>query len=147
MKTIKILFVLFLLFVSGITFGQRVLTEEERQQLLTSSEFQEKCQWAVRDYAAFWSVNDGSSANTEALRIKWAKDRILSINIMKTDANDPLLVVRFLNAAKGKQFTIGAAPQSTSVLIAAWVSANSFEEFVGAYFTVLGDDINFSIGN
>lgn len=150
MKTIKQLFfvALFMLTLS-VSYGQRVLSEQERQQLLGSSEFIEKCQWAVRDYAAFWSVHDGGAGvpATETGRIKWAKDRQLSIHILKTDANDPLLAVRFLNASKGKQFNLGASPQSNAALIAAWVNDNAFDEFVGIYFNYLGDDINMSIGN
>ncbi len=147
MKTMKHLFIIAFLLISTLSFSQRVLSEEERQQLLSSPEFLQKCQWASRDYAAFMSVNDGSSANTEALRIKWAKDRIFAVSVLKNDITDNLIVVRFLNVAKGKTFNIGASPQPNEVLIAAWVSTNSFEEFVGQYFNILGDDINMSIGN
>jgi hypothetical protein len=143
----KSLFAIAFLLISFASFSQRVLTEEERQQLLGSSIFSEKCQWAVRDYAAYWSIHDGAGLATESDRIKWAKDRQLSIAILKNDITDPHLVVRFLNASKGKQFTLGAAPQSTATIIAAWDSGNAFEEFVAQYFSVLGDDINFSIGN
>lgn len=147
MKNMRHLFVIAFLLVTTFSFSQRVLSEDERQQLLNSPEFLQKCQWASRDYAAFWASNDGSQANTETLKIKWAKDRMLSIAVLKSDANDPYMVVRFLNLSKGKQFNLGASPQPNEVLIAAWVSTNSFEEFVGSYFSILGDDINMSIGN
>jgi len=127
--------------------AMRVLTDQERQSLLESQEFEKKCKWATRDYAAFWAVNDGSLAATEEERIKWGKDRILGVGILLYDITDQFIAIRFLNASKGKQFDLEAAPQPVEVLIAAWVSSNSFEEFVTQYFDILGENINFSIGN
>lgn len=144
----QILIIAFLL-TSIISFAQsnRVLSEAERQQLLGSSAFKEKCEWAVRDYAAYWSIHDGSGLSTEVDRIAWAKDRPLSVSILKHGITDPHLVEAFLNAAKGRQFSLNAAPLDNTTLIAAWDSSSAFEEFVSQYFKLLGDDINFSVGN
>jgi len=147
MKTIKKFLIVSLFLCAISSYGQRVLTPDERQSLIGSSLFIQKCEMSARDYASFWSVNDGSAANTEALKIKWAKDRQLSVDILLKDVSDGRISIRFINLAKGKQFNIGPAPQPVEVLIAAWVTENSFDEFVGGYFTLLGDNINMSIGN
>jgi hypothetical protein len=147
MKT-KILFLLLMVVASVTSFSQRVLTDEERESLKSNGTFLYRAEWAVRNYAEYWSAHDGAGlANTEAARIKWAKDRILSVNIVLGGVNDPQLTLRFINISKGMQFTIGAAPQPAETIIAAFIADNRFDEIAGTYFTLLGDGINFSIGN
>lgn len=124
----------------------RILTEQERQSLLTSTTFNEKCKMSVRDYASYWSTNDGSGANTETLRIKWAKDRIKSIGILLSGVNDSHLSESFVNASKGKQLDLAAAPLSADTIIAAWDANNTFDEFVSQYFDIIAVDIIFKIG-
>ena len=148
MKT-KFAIVLFTILSFG-SFAQRVMTQEEKQSLSTNATFQEKCKQAIRDYATYWAVHDGASLGTEALRLKWAKDRQLSIAVIKNpivseDAQTMSWI--FLNAAKGKTYSLAAAPVDVTTLIAAWVSASSFDEFTSSYFDVKGDEINMSIGN
>lgn len=149
MKTKFILSVL-VLFLSIASFAQRVMTEEEKRSLSTDATFQAKCKQAIRDYATYWSIHDGASLGTEALRLKWAKDRQLSIAVLKNpivseDAQTMSWI--FLNGAKGKTYSLAAAPVSAETLIAAWITASSFDEFVSTYFDVKGDEINMSIGN
>lgn len=140
--------ILILVLLSFSSFGQRVMTQEEKYSLAGSSDFIEKCKQSVRDFATYWSVHDGAGFSTEADRIAWAKNRQLAVNILKhPEVNDPLITWIFLNAAKGKTYNLGAAPQSASTLVAAWVAASSFDEFANEYYKILGDDINFSIGN
>lgn len=137
-----------MLLLTILSYAQtRVMTDDERETLKNSATFKQKCQWATRNFAAFWSVDLGASATNENERITWAKNRQLSVEILKNDTKDDDISLRFLNAGKGKQFTLGAAPQPEATLINAWVTTNSFEEFVVEYFKVLGDNINMSIGN
>ena len=124
----------------------RILTEQERQSLLISTLFNEKCQMAIRDYAAYWTINDGSGANTEAARIKWAKDRIKSIGILLGGINNTRVNEIFINASKGKQLSLEAAPLDATVIIAAWEASSTFDEFVSQYFDVIATDILFKIG-
>lgn len=130
------------------SFAQRVLTDDERQALSTSAVFQQKCQWAVRNYATYWSEHDGSGMTTTAQKMKWAKDRITSIEILKNNSVDQDIAIRFLNYSKAKTFSgLSAAPASEASIIAAWVTGNTFDEFVSKYFDLLADDIDFVIGN
>lgn len=149
MKTIikksGLLLIGMLITIVSLAQSNRVLTEPERQSLLGSSAFLEKCQWAVRDYATYWSGHDGSGLSTESDRINWAKDRQLSISILKNGVNDSHLVEVFLNASKGREFLLNASPESVSTLVSAWDSSSAFEEFVAQYFRILGDNINFSL--
>lgn len=101
---------------------------------------------AVRDYAAFWAINDGSGATTEVLKIKWAKDRIKSVGILVGGINDARISEIFINASKGKQLTLGAAPLSAATIIAVWDANNTFSEFASAYFDAISTDILFKIG-
>ncbi len=123
----------------------RVLTDDERQDLQGDPTFIEKSQWAVRNYADFWSVNDGSSASTEALKIKWAKDRQLGVSIVLNDINDPAIGLKFVKISKAMEFDLAAAPVAISVIVAAFVAGNKFDEIAGTYFTQLGETINFSV--
>lgn len=149
MKTKFILSIL-VLFISIASFAQRVMTQEEKQNLSVNTTFQAKCKQAIRDYTTYWAVHDGSSLGTEALRIKWAKDRQLAIGVLKNpivNEDAQTMAWIFLNAAKGKTYSLAAAPVSDATLIAAWDTANSFDEFTSTYYDVKGDEINMSIGN
>lgn len=124
----------------------RVLTDDERQSLQGSSNFLEKCQWAARNYAAYWAVHDGAGLSTESLRIKWAKDRLQSVFILLSDLNDPSIALHFTKLSKGMQFDLGAAPVDPSLITAAFVSGNKFDELASLYFDLKGEDINFTAG-
>jgi hypothetical protein len=140
--------ILLLTLVSFVGYSQRVLTDDERQTLSTSETFKQKCQWAVRNYATYWSGHDGSGLTTTAQKMKWAKDRISSVEILKNNTVDQDIAIRFLNASKAKTFSgLSAAPASEASIIAAWVTANTFDEFVSQYFDLIADDIDFTIGN
>jgi hypothetical protein len=80
--------ILLLTLVSFVGYSQRVLTDDERQTLSTSETFKQKCQWAVRNYATYWSGHDGSGLTTTAQKMKWAKDRISSVEILKNNTVD-----------------------------------------------------------
>lgn len=125
----------------------RVLTSEEKAELVNDATFKKLCEEAVFDYAAYWSIHDGSGMSTESDRIRWAKDKLLGVHVLKNGITDQSVTRKFVNAAKGKQFTLGAAPQPTATIVAAWIVGNTFDEFVGEYFKLQGDDINMSIGN
>ncbi len=126
----------------------RTLTQEEKLSLSTNGTFVEKCKQSIRDFSAYWAINDGSGTATEEERIDWVKKRFLSIRfainpIINEDSTT--LAWFFLNAAKGKQYDLGAAPISASELVVVWDLNSSFEEFVGDYFRIKGYEINFSI--
>ncbi len=123
----------------------RVLSQEEKLSLASSADFIEKCKQGVRDYAEYWSVHDGSGFSTTAERLTWAKNRQLGTAIKKNpivSEDGTTLAWFFLNAAKGKQYDLAAAPLPAATLIAAWVAANSFEEFVAVYFAIKGNEID-----
>lgn len=122
----------------------RVLTDVERQALQSSNEFSEKAQWAVRDYASYWSIHDGAGLSGAQL-IKWVKDRLQSVSIVLNDVNDPLVALRFVKVSKGMQFDLGVAPVDTQVIIDAFQAGNKFEECASLYFDLQGESINFSV--
>lgn len=123
--------------------AMRVLTSEERQNLQGNTDFIEKAEWAVRDYASYWSMHDGGGLDANG-RIKWAKDRLNSVNIVLNDINDSSLGLKFMKLGKGVQVDLGAAPVDPEVIIAAFEAANKFEEIASLYFDQLGETINFS---
>lgn len=123
----------------------RVLTQEEKLGLATSPTFQEKCKQAVRDFSAYWSVHDGAGFSTEPERITWAKNRINGCAYMVNpiiQIDGATLAWYFLNAAKGKVYSLEASPVVATDLIATWDTNNSFEEFVASYFAILGNSID-----
>ncbi len=126
--------------------AMRVLTDDERQVLLTSTLFLQKCEWAVRNYADYWAANDGAATNSEATRIKWLKDRLLSVAISVQQLNDADLALKCLRLSKGMQVDVAAAPLDAATLVAALLAANKFEEIASLYFTLQGENINFSVG-
>jgi hypothetical protein len=144
MKNLFLFLTLFLIASAG--FAQRVLTSEEKESLREDPVFVGYCQWATRDYAAYWASHDGAGLSSEAQRIKWAKDRYLSVPIVGGDIHDPNIALQFLKVGKGIQYDIGTAPQSNSVIIAAMLAGNKFEEMASLYFDLLGEGVNFSIG-
>lgn len=134
--------------VSFASYSQRVLTDDERQTLLVSTVYKEKCKWATLNHANFISQQSlVTSANTNTLKIRAVKDLIVATDLTLGGTADEAISVRFLNASKGKTFTLGAAPQPEATLIAAWVTADAFTEFAPAYFVILGDHLRTSVGN
>lgn len=146
MKKLFLIFAMACL-VGTASFAQRVLTDAERQTLLGSSSFLEQSQWAVRNYAAYWAIHDGSGFSTEAQRIKWAKDRMLSVDISVSDIHDNDLALKFATLMKNIQITIGAAPQDPDTIVAEMLTESKFETLASMYFDLLGEGINFSLGN
>lgn len=148
MKQIKNLLLVCALSVSTVAFSQtRVMTSKEKEKLLTNAEFKSRCEWAIRDYASYWSIHDGSGLSTEADRIKWAKDRLFGVAIVTNGITDPNVTLKFLTAAKGKQFSLPAGEQEVDTLLAAWNTANTYEEMTSEYFRYIGNTVDMSIGN
>lgn len=148
MKKLSLLLSVLTLVLTGLFTplqAQRVLTDEERQTIQGDTHFLEKCQFAARNYASYWSIHDGSGLANEAARIKWAKDRINAVRIVKDGVQDPKIAERFVTLAKGIQFSIGAAPVDSETIIAAWVSGNRFDEIASQYFDILGDGTDMSV--
>jgi hypothetical protein len=149
MKT-RILAAVFSIGVFFASAQTRVMSHEEMSTLAESSAFEKKCKEAVLKFAVYWSVHPGTGFATEAECITWAKNRQLSIDILKNGgSSDTKLVLHYIIAGMNKQFTLGASPQSDTALITAWDSTNpnTFEQLSNDYFKLLGDNINFSIGN
>jgi hypothetical protein len=124
----------------------RALTDDERESLKNDALYLQKVQWAVRNYANFWSANDGSGANTEVARIKWAKDRILGVQIEINDIQDQNLALNALKASKGLQIDLAPAPVPAETIIEAMVSSNKFEEVAGLYMATQYENINMNVG-
>lgn len=125
----------------------RVLSDEERQSLKESTTFLQKCEWAVRNYADYWSVHTGSGlVDTEAARIKWLKDRLVGVNVVMTDINDSDLTLKFVKLGKGIQYDLNPSPESVDTIIAAMVAGSRFDELASSYFTLRGESIDFTVG-
>lgn len=113
----------------------RVLTEEERDNLVNDIDFQKKCQWAIRDYASFWIGHDGSGLSTDD-RFKWRREYALIKTVWNANYVDPLLSARFIILAKGMQFNIAATP-TVEEIIAQFVATGAFESLASQYFDML----------
>lgn len=122
----------------------RVLTSQEKESLKTDPQFIASCEWALREYAAYWAIHDGNLPS-ESARVKWAKDRKMSVEIHTGEISDPILALQFLKVGKGIQVDLGAAPVDNIVIIEALLAANKFEEMASLYMDLKGDSINFSI--
>lgn len=122
----------------------RVLTSNERQELIDSIEFKAQVKWAIRNYANFMAGNDGTNfMDTEANRIKWAKHRYLSVPIVVTDTYDENAHIQYVKLSKGKQFDLPADDQDAGTILALFISGNVFEEFSPQYFDLIGEQVNF----
>lgn len=126
----------------------RPLTDEERIVLANDANFLALCKKAAENYASYWAAHDGSGlANTEAARLQWAKNRQVGVDIvMRGQIEDPLIAARYVILGKGLQFDLAAAPVSTATIIAAWTAGNRFEEIAAQYFSILGENINMTVG-
>lgn len=145
MKT-KFLIILFLTFSASAVFAQtRVMSNEERANLATDDLFKELCKQSATNYAVFIDEgvagfpSGGGSTNRNAW-IQYVKDLIFATDVVKKGGiSDEEVGKKYLTLAKAKTFTLGAAPQSNATLIAAWQTANAFDEFNPGYFALLGN--------
>lgn len=128
-----ILFSILCLFIN--VEAQRVLNDDERQQLVAHTLFTQKCQWAIRDYASYWNGHDGTGLSTNE-RLKWRREYAHVSSIVRADYTDPNLTLRFLILAKGMTFAVDADPTSEEI-IALFVSGNKFEELASLYFDMV----------
>ena len=142
--------ILSLLLVSFVSQAQRVLTDEERILLQGSSEFSQKATKAVENYAVFRSTDDGVTGIDGAIGSvtefhKRAKDKLISVNIVKNGSTDPLIPYRYVQLSKAKQFSgLPAAPAPLEDILTAWTPL-IYEEFASPYFDILGESIDFTI--
>lgn len=146
----KLLLIIVLSIACVNIFAQaRVLTQQEKDSLKNDPVFKLQCEWAVREFASYWSLQTGVSCATEVECIAWAKNRLLSIHVLTKGVpqmNISLTEV-FLNAGKGKELAYGANP-TTLEITQLWLSApNEFEEFAAEFFKVWGNDVDMSVGN
>jgi hypothetical protein len=118
----------------------RQLTQEEKQKLQGSSDFTEKCQWACRDYAAYW-VNHTGDGLDNTQRIKWVKDRLQAKAIVKNDISDSSIALTFVKLGSDLALNVGTAPVTIEEMITAIEPSMGF--LASKYFDLKGLDINF----
>lgn len=123
----------------------RVLTDVERQSLQADPAYRLNCEWAARNYAQFWASHNGAGLSDQD-RLKWAKDRLLAVDVQLRDLNDEGIVLKCLRVSKAMEVDLNAAPQDSSVIITAMLAQNKFAEVASLYFDLKGEDINFSVG-
>lgn len=117
----------------------RVLTTQEREALKNNTEFISECYWAVLNQANFFAGQTGATTfATDALFKARAEERLMGKHIIRNGITFQAHRVTeiFLDASKGKQYTVGEAPDTVENLIAQWRAENSFEEFVHSYFNL-----------
>lgn len=144
----KHLLTLIILAASVASFAQtRVLTTAEQVALVQSDTFQNECYAAIRAYANYWSVNDGTTFTTEADNIAWAKNRILAVSVITDGINFGSPPEMFVNFFSTHSLEYGESP-SISEIVSTLLTAtpNRFEQAAAAYFNIWGDDINMSVG-
>ena len=124
----------------------RVLTDDERINLLADPNFKAKCGFAAEKYANYWAANDGSAASTLAERIKWAKDRQLGVDILSNGLNDDVVDKKFLRVSQAMQIDLGNAPETSTAIISAMESGGKFDEATSLYFDLKGESLNFTFG-
>jgi len=134
MKT-KVLFLLVFLVASIACSAQRVLNDDEKEQLVGHTLFIQKCKWAIRDYSSYWYAHDGTGLNTSD-RAKWRREYQTVKSVNAAEYEDPHLTLRFLILAKGMSFSVDADPTSEEI-IALFVSGNKFEELASLYMTLV----------
>lgn len=122
----------------------RVLTAQEKESLKNDPVFLATCEWALRKYAAYWAIHDGN-LGSESLRVKWAKDRQLSVNIHTGEIGDPNLALQFLKVGSGIEVDLDTAPEDNADIIAALLAAGKFDEMSSLYMDIRGEGINMSI--
>jgi hypothetical protein len=110
----------------------RTLTSEEREQLKGSTRYLHLCEWAIRNYAAYWAVHDGAGFNTEAARIEWVKNREFGATIRQYGITDNDIALKFVEESKGMQFDI-VGNFSVDSLIDYMIANNKFDEIASLY--------------
>lgn len=147
----KIIFVLSFIFLAAASFAQsRVLTQTEKEMLRVDPVFKMQCEWAIKEYATYWSIQTGVGCATETDCLNWAKKRLLSVHVLTKGIQNFGEITTadiFLDGAKAKQLDYGAGDPSSVVIIQEWLDNNTFEEMADYYFKIWGDGVNMSIGN
>jgi hypothetical protein len=146
----KQLLILALSLIAFFSYSQRVMTAQEKETLRNDPVFKFKCEWAIQEIAEFFSQDsyDGLSSTTLDQNILWAKNKAMGIAVWQNGIQfrkDDVVNI-FLDAAKSKQYDLPGGDQDASVLLAEWVSENSYEEFVHKYYELWGEHWNMKRG-
>lgn len=132
----------------------RVLSYNERETLKASPLFKTYCENAVIDYAAYWSTVPGVFPD-EATQIKWAKNRLASVQIIEGGISDGDFVGKFIRNLKAIPINIPAGDQAADVIITAMANSNPdpnnpnhgvFDALADSYFVILGSAYHFTKG-
>jgi hypothetical protein len=118
----------------------RILTQQEKQILQGSSDFTEKCQWAVRDYSATWANNSGAGLD-DTQRIKWVKDRLQAKAIIKNDISDSSIALTFVKLGSDLFLDLPVTQATIQEMITSIEPSMGF--LASKYFDLKGLDINF----
>lgn len=118
----------------------RILTQKEKQKLQGSSDFIEKCQWAVRDYSATWANHAGDNLN-DVERVKWVKDRLQAKAIVKTDISDSSIALTFVKLGSDLFLDLPVGEATIEEILTAIDASMGF--LASKYFDLKGLDINF----
>lgn len=104
---------------------------------------------AVRNAADYWSTHDGSAmSDTEANRIKWAKNRINGVQITLNEAyvTNANLNVRAVKVSKNIQFNLPDGNNLSEEQILSGFDQGKLETVASMLMDMYGEDINMTIG-
>lgn len=127
------------------------MTASERIILANDSTFQDRCKQAIRERATYLNGSGSfSTISTWADFIDRAQQQLVAVKNYQNSivSDDPLTVAfAFVNASKGKEYNLTTEETTAAPLLAAWIAASSFDEFVISYFKLRGQEVQFTIGN
>lgn len=116
----------------------RTLTNDEREQLKDSPRFLDQSEWAVRDFAIFWTDDTTTSARVgEVGYNKWATNRQYSAGVLYSGINDPNISLSFVTLSKNMQLWDSAiTPFNVDTCIDYMISSLKFEALASAYVNI-----------
>lgn len=125
----------------------RVLTSAEKEVLQSNARFISECQWAVRDFAAYWSSTDGGTIGNQIGAVGYAthyKNHTFAVGVMTSGFNDTTVGQTFTILAKGMNLWDSAVtPFNADIVIDYMIANGKFEELAISYVALKTQSIIF----
>lgn len=125
----------------------RVLTNAEKEQLQSSTRFKSEADWAIRNFASYWSSTDQGQIGTQIGQVgyeNWFKNHIFATDKMQSGINDPDISLTFLVLAKGMNLWDSAViPFNIDTVIDYMIANSKFDELATGYASLKTQSILF----
>ncbi len=134
----------------------RVLTSDEKQTMLSNQHFIDNVNWAIRDFASFWTTSDLDLIGQQIGQVgyeRWFKNRLFSVAVLSVQQppspfyqsiNTSDAPISYLILSKGMNLWDSAvSPFNADTVISYMTTTGKFDELTANYVALKTESVAF----